>query len=113
MLSSITRACKIRYDRIKTKLPIRKGLLRLVLQGIHQFYMDNGNQAYLALLYTTMFATTYYSLLRISEIVMGTHPILANDMHMGMNKKKFLLILCISKTHNKGMKPQKVKITKL
>ena len=32
-------------------------------------------------------------------------------MHIGMNKKKFLIVLCTSKTHWLDSKPQSVKIT--
>ena len=56
------------------------------------------------------FSTMYYGLLRISKIT-GQHPILAQDVHVGVNKKKFLLILRMLKTHWKNTKPQMIMIS--
>ena len=53
----------------------------------------------------------YFGLLRVSEVAKGAHPVLAKDVQIGINKKKFLLILRTSKTHRLNMKPQLVKIT--
>ena len=59
-----------------------------------------------------MFAATYYGLLRISEVASGgPHPIKAVDVHIGMNKRKFLFILRTSKTHWTDVKPQRVAIS--
>ena len=65
---------------------------------------------FLASLYQTLFCTTYFGLLRVSEVTKGEHPVLARDVHIGTNKKKFLLILRTSKTHGLGTSPQMVKI---
>ena len=110
LISSMTLACRLKNDQIKTRLPIKKGMLRLVLEEIVKYYYKR-NQPYLAALYTTMMSTMYHGLLRISEVTKGTHPILAKDVHIGSNKRKFLLILRTSKTHWKNSKPQMVKIT--
>ena len=61
-------------------------------------------------MYKAIFAAAYFGLLQISEVA-GLHAILARNVHIGTNKKKFLFILEISKTHNRGDKPQMVKIT--
>ena len=53
----------------------------------------------------------YFGLLRISEVVEGAHQILARDVHIGDNKRKFLLILLSSKTLFKNMHPQSIKIS--
>ena len=47
----------------------------------------------------------------MSEVTCDSHPILAKDVHIGENKKKFLLILRTSKTHGLGTAPQMVKIS--
>ena len=52
----------------------------------------------------------YYGLLRVSEIA-SHHPVLARDVHIGQNERKFLLILRTSKMHWKNMKPQMIKIS--
>ena len=39
------------------------------------------------------------------------HPILARDVHISANKRKFLLLLRSSKTHGLGTNPQMVKIS--
>ena len=53
----------------------------------------------------------HYGLLQIGEVTLGSHPILARDVNIGVNKRKFLIILRTSKTHWKNMKPQMIKIT--
>ena len=42
---------------------------------------------------------------------MGEHPVLARDVHIMDNKRKFMFILCTSKTHWKNSRPQSIKIT--
>ena len=49
----------------------------------------------------------------MGELTMGTHPILAKDVHIATNKHKLLFVLHSSKTHGKNDKPQKIKITGL
>ena len=110
LISSLTRACKLQNDQIKTRLPLRKGMLCMILEQVNKQYLKD-NQPYLACLFTTLFSTMYHGLLRVSEVVSGEHPILARDIHIGQNKKKFLLILRTSKTHWKNAKPQMIKIS--
>ena len=110
LLGSLTKACKLRNDQIRTWLPIQKGVLRIVLEQVDKFYNDI-NQPYLALLYQTILSTMYFGLLRISKVTKGEHLVLACDVHIGANKRKFLLILRTSKTHWKNNKPQLIKIS--
>ena len=58
-----------------------------------------------------MFSTAYFGLFRIGEITQSPHVLKAIDVHTGVNKKKMMFVLHSSKTHNKGMKPQIIKIT--
>ena len=46
---------------------------------------------------------------QVGELMSGSHPILAKNIHVGLNKMKMLFLLNSSKTH-KGDKPQVVKI---
>ena len=85
LLSSLTRACRLCNDQVRTRLPIQKGLLGIILRQID---IKWPSQTYLAALYKAIFSTMYYGLLRISEIA-GQHPILARDIHIGKNKSKF------------------------
>ena len=68
------------------------------------------DQPYLATLYTTIFSTAYYGLLKIGEIAAGTHPKLATNVQIGINKKKIMIILQTSKSHWKNKKPQIIHI---
>ena len=113
LFSSLTRACKLQNDQIRTRLPIQKPMLLSILKQVVKFYSVTNNQPYLSLLYTTLFSTMYFGLLRISEVTSGLrcHPVLARDVHVGTNKKKFLLVLRTSKTHWKNTKPQIIKIS--
>ena len=109
LLSSLTHACKQRNDKLMVKIPIRKGLLHLLLAECKKLFLECG-QCYLAITYKAIFAAAYYGMLRIGELTTGNHPIKAVDVHMGSNKDKLLFILRSSKTHWKNMKPQQVKI---
>ena len=112
LLSSLTRACRLKNDQIRTRLPIQKGMLAVLLRKLQAIYEDL-NQPYLKILYSAMISTMYHGLLRVSEVTAGEHqhPVLAPDVHIGTNKKKFLLILRTSKTHTRGTKLQLVKIS--
>ena len=105
LLASLTKACKYQNDRVRTRLPILKGLLNFILREASIYF---GDQPYLACLYRALFASAYYGLLRVGELTSDDHPVLAKDIHIGMNKKKFLFILRTSKTHWKDRKPQLV-----
>ena len=107
LTSSLTRACKLQNDQVKMWLPISKGMLKILLREIDSKWLDQLN---LATLYKTIYSTMCYGLLRISEVA-GSHSVLTRDVHVGANKKKFLLVLRTSKTHWKNMKPQMIKIS--
>ena len=109
LLSSLTRACRFVNDKVRTRLPIYKEVLMVLLQQVEHDFLQN-NQVYLAVLYKAIFATAYYGLFRIGELATGTHPIMAADVHIGDNKNKLLFILRTSKTHWRDQKPQTVKI---
>ena len=110
LLNSLIRACKLRNDKVITKLPITKGLLGLLIKSIGTLFLDRQQQPYLAILFKAMFSAAYYGLLRIGEIADGPHVILAHNVHIGVNKQKMLFVLCTSKTHNLSDNPQMVKI---
>ena len=109
LLSSLTRACKLHNDKIRTRFPIHKDLLHVVIRCIRETIYKN--QPYLSSLYSALMSTAYYGLFRVGEVTTGTHPIQAKDVYLADNKKKMLFILHTSKTHNKGNKPQRVTIS--
>ena len=108
LLSSLTRACKIVNDRVKTRLPIQCGLLELILFEIDRIHQ---NQPYLACLFKTLLAISYYGLMRAGEVTASPHVVKAKDVHMGLNKDKILIVLYTSKTHDRSNVPQKIRIT--
>ena len=110
LISSLTKACRLKNDCIRTRLPIGRDLLSLLLQKMKKFYLNNG-QVFLAILYQTLFSTAYFSLFRVGELTSGEHPVLAKDVQIAFNKKKILFILRTSKTHWKNNKPQLIKIS--
>ena len=112
LLNSLVRACKIRHETVTIRLPIQKPLLHVLLKQIKDVYIKGRNpQLYLGKMYMAIFISAYYGLLRIGELAKGDHPILARDVHMGLNKNKLMFILRSSKTHCKSDIPQTVKIT--
>ena len=65
LISSLTRACKIRNDTLITRLPIHKKLLKLILDKVMKWA---DSQPYLLNLYAALFSAAYYGLLRTSEV---------------------------------------------
>ena len=110
LLASLTRACKFVNDKVRTRLPIHKEMLTIIINQIEKDFLAI-NQPYLATLYKAMFSTAYYGLFRIGELASGTHPIHARDVHVGVNKDKLMFVLRTSKTHWTDQKPQVVKIS--
>ena len=107
LLNALTRACRLSDNTVRTRLPIQKGLLHLILKQVARMF---DQQQYLKILYMSILTTGYYGLFRIGELTTGTHPIKAVDVHIARNKDKVLFVLRTSKTHNASMKPQTVKI---
>ena len=108
LLTSLTRACRLINDKVIHRFPIYKELLHEIVDGIETLYSE---QPYLTILYKAMMFATYYGLLRAGEVAAGPHVLLAKDVFIGKNKKKFLFILWSSKTHGHGSKPQRIKIS--
>ena len=64
LLMSLTRASKLVNDKVKTWLPIQKGLLHVLLATTDKYFNEK-NQPYLSLLYCNLFLTAYYGLFRV------------------------------------------------
>ena len=105
LLSALTRACKFKNDKARLWMPIRKGLLRIILTKTTDYYLQTLNQPYLCSLYRPLFSTAYFGLFRVGELTTATHPVRAGDVHIGQNKNKFLF------THGKYARPQSIKIS--
>ena len=109
LLVSLSKACRLINDRVKTRLPIRKSLLEMILFEIEQKYAEK--QPFLEILFKSLFLLAYYGLFRIGELAYSQHSVKAVNVHIGENKDKMLFILYTSKTHGLESKPQKIKIT--
>ena len=107
LLNSLIKVCRIHRDQVTTQLPIRKGLMNLLVNAVPQICPD---QPYLATLYQAMISTAYFGLFRIGEITYSQHVVKARDVHIAKNKDKITFILHTSKTHGRDKKPQIVKI---
>ena len=68
LLGTLTRACKLVNDTIKTRLPIHCSLLELIL---FEFQRDYASQPYLHILYKAIFMLGYYGLMRAGELVLN------------------------------------------
>ena len=90
-LSCLIKACRIKNDRDYVRLPIEKGLMRMILDRIED-YSEGRGQSYLAKLYKALISTGYHGLLRVGELTPGTHPILACNMHMEINKREIIIV---------------------
>ena len=112
-LTSLTKACRITKDRVRTRLPIQKSLLELILFEVGNiFENEEVSQPFLRKLYQCLFILAYYGLFRIGELADTEHAVRAKDVHVAKNKDKILLLLHTSKTHGRGDPPQEIRITR-
>ena len=112
LIGSLTRACRIRNDRIVSKLPIYKDVLEIILGEIQKL-MTKLNQPYFETLYLALFSTIYYGMLRIGEATSSPYCLLADNVQVAVNKEKFLLVVYTSKTHNRSDRLQMIKISSI
>ena len=111
LLSSLARSCKLVNDRVKIRLPVQKGLLELLMFEIGRYYGAANPQPFLKTLYQAIFCLAYHGMFRVGELTKGPHTIQAENIHIGENKDKLLVILYSSKTHGQESRPQRVKIS--
>ena len=90
LISSLTRACRLHFDRVQLRLPIHQKLLNTLLHKVEILY---DQQPYLSVLYRAIMSTAYFGMFRIGELTSGNHPVLAQDVHVGDNKNKMLFVL--------------------
>ena len=109
LIKSLTKACMLKNDQVRTRLPIRKGLLQLMIKSVPGLF--SAPQPYLICLYWAMLSTAYYGLFRIGEISHGPHVVKAVDVKLARNKNKVMFILHTSKMHGRNKKPQIIKIS--
>ena len=83
--------------------------MRIILKTIEKELFPT--QPYLQRLYLALYATAYYRLFRMSELISGDHPVQVRDVHIADNKNKLMFVLHTSKTHWTDQKPQVVKIS--
>ena len=57
--------CRMINDRMRTRLPIGRKLLELILEKLEVIYLEELNQPYLTKLLSCLFILGYYGLLRI------------------------------------------------
>ena len=109
LVRSLTRACRIINDSVRVRLPIHCMMLEFILFEIQRKYRKMGNW-YLEHLYLATMCLGYYGLMRIGEMTEGPHALKTKDVFVGKNKRKLLLLLHLSKTHDEGDIPQQIKI---
>ena len=105
LLNTLSGACRLRNDKLRTRLPIKRHLLEILIRKLEDKFHS---QPYLKLLYRTMFTIAYYGLFRIGELTMSQHVMKAKDVHINRKKNKILLVLFSSKTHSSANRPQRV-----
>ena len=94
-LKAITRMCKLTYDIVQQREPVRLPLLEMMLFEFGRMFKD---QPYLLTMYRTLICIAYYGLFRIDELAKGDHAVLAKDVEIATNKQKVKLTLHIKDT---------------
>ena len=107
LLSTLTSNCQLQNDHVKTRLPIRRHLLNLLLFEIGRIY---DTQPFLKLLYRAIFIIAYYGMLRIGEITSSDDVIKAKNVYVSRQHRTMLFYLYSSKTHSCRTKPQSIRI---
>ena len=110
LLNLLTRVCHRVNDHVRTRLPIHINLLELMIFELQRLLAD---QPFLVTLYKAWFLIAYYSMFRVSELAFSEHSVKARDVHIAKNKNKMMFVLYSSKMHDKGSRPQKIKIVAL
>ena len=109
LVSSLTKACKLRNNKVLVRLPIYKSLLQVIINETKKHFFAQ-SQPYLAKLYSAIFATLYYGMFRIGELTQSKHAVKARDVLLAKNKRKMMFILRSAKNLYPGDKPQLIKI---
>ena len=107
VIDSLTKACKMVNDRVKTRLPIHWKLLEVMLFELGRIF---DKQPFNKTLYRAIMAIGYFGMFRIGELTKGDHVIKAKNVHIGTNKNKILIVLYTSKTHQENSYPQQVTV---
>ena len=110
VLNGLIKGCKMVNDQIKIRLPIRRKLLELMLFEVERLYDD---QPYLEYMYKAAFVLAYFAMLRVGEIGLGDHTVLAPNVHVSMNndRSKILVVLYTSKTHGEDSDLQRITVS--
>ena len=108
LLNSLTKACRLKNDKVQTRLPICKTVLYLILKEIPRLFQT---LPYLEKLYAVLFTTAYFGLFRIGELTHSEHVLRVVDVKICKHGKKFMFVLHTSKTHGLGEKPQIIKMS--
>ena len=66
LVRALAKACRLTNDRVTTRFPIHCSLLEMILFGVQRHYTAQG-QWYLEILYKTIFAISYYGLMRVGK----------------------------------------------
>ena len=103
LMSTFTKNCKMKTDKVIIRIPIRSSLLDLMLLELERIYDD---QPFLEKLYKAIFSTMYHGLMRISETAKHKHAVKVADVHIAKDNRSAKLILRSSKTHTIRQKPQ-------
>ena len=79
LLTTLTKAYRLKNDRVLTRLPIKWGMLEMLLFKIEWTFEQ---QPYLEIVYKAIFLLSYYGLLRIREVTYSPHVIKVKDVNI-------------------------------
>ena len=61
LLASMVHACRLKNDKLRTRLPVQKGMLCILLETVQEHFLSI-NQPYLSIMYRALFTTMYYGM---------------------------------------------------
>ena len=107
LLGTLTGACKTLNDQFRTRLPIHKRLLELLILKLKDCTTVNPTWNKCTKCFSWLPTTEWLDLVSWQWVITQWKPKTCISLK---NKKKILFILYSSKTHGKNKKPQKIKI---
>ena len=63
LITSLTRACKLKNDKLTVRLPIYRELLCVILEETKNYLEKHKNQPYLKTLYSAILVASYFGML--------------------------------------------------
>ena len=74
VIKALTKACRLKNDRVYSHFPIKKQLLTAIINKLNTISIS---QPYLQIMYQAIFSAAYFGMFRVGEITYSNHVVKA------------------------------------